>query len=99
MASKMIIAFSKEGESTGWVIIELNKNETTSAFIDLINQVHSTSTHNNTSINRDKLEVVNTFLELKRYANKINNSTYDIKIDVDITHDITLKKLFLRLQI
>jgi hypothetical protein len=40
------------------------------------------------------LEVVNTFLELKRYADKINDSTYDIKIDVDITRDITYKKLF-----
>jgi hypothetical protein len=27
-------------------------------------------------------------------VDKINNSTYDIKIDVDITSDITLKKLF-----
>lgn len=94
MASKMIITFSKEGKSTGWIIIELNENLTTSVFIDLINQVHNVSTHNNTSINRDKLDIVNTFLELKRYADKINNSTYDIKIDVDITRDITLKKLF-----
>ena len=94
MASKMIITFSKEGKSTGWVMIELNDNVTTSAFIDLINQGHNVSTHNNTSINRDKLDIVNTFLELKRYADKINDSTYDIKIDVDITHDITFKKLF-----
>lgn len=94
MASKMIITFSREGKSTGWVVIELNENLTTSVFIDLINQVHNVSTHNNTSINRDKLDIVNTFLELKRYADKINNSTYDIKIDVDITRDITLKKLF-----
>lgn len=90
----MIITFSREGKSTGWVVIELNENLTTSVFIDLINQVHNVSTHNNTSINRDKLDIVNTFLELKRYADKINNSTYDIKIDVDITRDITLKKLF-----
>jgi hypothetical protein len=94
VASKMIITFSKEGKSTGWVMIELNDNVTTSAFIDLINQVHNTSTHNNISINRDKLDIVNTFLELKRYADKINNSTYDIKLDIDITRDITLKKLF-----
>ena len=94
MASKMIITFSKEGKSTGWVVVELNDNETTSAFIDLINQGHNVSTHNNTSINRDKLDIVNTFLELKRYADKINDSTYDIKIDVDITRDITYKKLF-----
>ena len=63
----MIITFSKEGKSTGWIIIELNENVTTSVFIDLINQGHNVSTHNNTSINRDKLDIVNTFLELKSY--------------------------------
>lgn len=94
MASKMIITFSKEGKSTGWVVVELNDNETTSVFVDLIKQGHGTSTHNNTSISRDKLDIVNSFLELKAYVDKINNSTYDIKIDVDITSDITLKKLF-----
>ncbi len=94
MASKMIITFSKEGKSTGWVVVELNDNETTSVFVDLIKQGHGTSTHNNTSISRDKLDIVNSFLELKVYVDKINNSTYDIKIDVDITSDITLKKLF-----
>ena len=94
MASKMIIIFSKEGKSTGWVVVELNDNETTSVFVDLIKQGHGTSTHNNTSISRDKLDIVNSFLELKVYVDKINNSTYDIKIDVDITSDITLKKLF-----
>ncbi len=90
----MIITFSKEGKSTGWVVVELNDNETTSVFVDLIKQGHGTSTHNNTSISRDKLDIVNSFLELKAYVDKINNSTYDIKIDVDITSDITLKKLF-----
>ena len=90
----MIITFSKEGKSTGWVVVELNDNETTSVFVDLIKQGHGTSTHNNTSISRDKLDIVNSFLELKVYVDKINNSTYDIKIDVDITSDITLKKLF-----
>jgi hypothetical protein len=94
VASKMIITFSKEGKSTGWVVVELNDNETTSVFVDLIKQGHGTSTHNNTSISRDKLDIVNSFLELKVYVDKINNSTYDIKIDVDITSDITLKKLF-----
>jgi hypothetical protein len=94
VASKMIITFSKEGKSTGWVVVELNDNETTSVFVDLIKQGHGTSTHNNTSISRDKLDIVNSFLELKAYVDKINNSTYDIKIDVDITSDITLKKLF-----
>jgi len=94
VASKMIIIFSKEGKSTGWVVVELNDNETTSVFVDLIKQGHGTSTHNNTSISRDKLDIVNSFLELKVYVDKINNSTYDIKIDVDITSDITLKKLF-----
>jgi hypothetical protein len=84
VASKMIITFSKEGKSTGWIIVELNENETTSVFVDLIKQGHGSATHHNTSINRDKLDVVNTFLELKRYADKINDSTYDIKIDVDI---------------
>jgi hypothetical protein len=94
VASKLIITFSKDDKPTGWVAVELNENETTSVFVDLIKQGHGISTHNNTSINRDKLDIVNTFLELKKYADKINDSTYDIKIDIDITRDITLKKLF-----
>jgi hypothetical protein len=67
---------------------------TTSAFVDLITQGHGVSTHNNISVNRDKLDIVNTFLELKSYVDKINDSSYDIKIDIDITGDMTFKKLF-----
>lgn len=90
----MLIKFCKEEIDTGWVLVELNDNETTSLFIDLIKAGDGISRHNNTSINRDKLDIVNTFLELKRYVSKINNSTYDIKIDIDIEQDITAKKLF-----
>ena len=94
MAKNMLIKFCKEEVETGWVLIELNDNETTSIFAKLIKSGDGLSRHNNTSINRDKLDIVNTFLELKRYVKKINNSTYDIKIDVDIEQDITFKKLF-----
>ena len=86
--------FSKDDKSTGWIVVELNKNMTTSAFVDLITQGHGVSTHNNISVNRDKLDIVNTFLELKSYVDKINDSTYDIKIDIDISGDMTFKKLF-----
>ena len=86
--------FSKDDKSTGWIVVELNKNMTTSAFVDLITQGHGVSTHNNISVNRDKLDIVNTFLELKSYVDKINDSTYDIKIDIDISGDMTYKKLF-----
>ena len=94
MGSKIIIMFSKDDKSTGWIVVELNKNMTTSAFVDLITQGHGVSTHNNISVNRDKLDIVNTFLELKSYVDKINDSTYDIKIDIDISGDMTYKKLF-----
>lgn len=94
MASKMIIKFLLEDVATGWVLIELNENETTKVFVELIKEGHGVTTHHNTSINRDKLDIVNTFLEMKHYMDKINDSTYDIKIDVDIAKDITFKKLF-----
>ena len=94
MGSKIIIMFSKDDKSTGWIVVELNKNMTTSAFVDLITQGHGVSTHNNISVNRDKLDIVNTFLELKSYVDNINDSTYDIKIDIDISGDMTFKKVF-----
>jgi hypothetical protein len=94
VASKIIIIFSKDNTSTGWIAVELNENMTTSVFVDLITQGHGVSTHNNISLNRDKLDIVNTFLELKRYMDKINDSTYDMKIDIDITRDMTFEKLF-----
>lgn len=94
MASRMLLLLTKENKATGYIIIQLNNNLTTSAFIDLMEKVGNQSTHKNDSINRDKLDIINTFLKLKRYINKINDSTYDIKIDIDITHDLTYQNLF-----
>lgn len=95
MASKMFIKLLKDGEGVGWIYFELNENETTNAFINLIQtEGYEITTHHNTSISRHKLDIVNSYLKLKQYVKKINDSTYDIKIDIDIDDDMTFQKLF-----
>jgi hypothetical protein len=90
----MIFTLLKDNITTGTFTVKPNNTETARTFISAMKQTDSVSKTMNHGFNKSKVDVINDFLRLTNIVTAINNSSYDRKIEVDLSTDFSLQKLF-----
>jgi len=90
----MIFTLLKNKIITGSFTIQPNNTETAKTFISAMQQTTGISNTLSHGFNRSKVDVINDFLRLRDIVTAINNSSYDRKIEVDLSTDFSLQKLF-----
>tara|TARA_S200002703_G_C3795282_1_gene245548 strand:+ start:556 stop:1398 length:843 start_codon:yes stop_codon:yes gene_type:complete len=91
---KFNILFMKNNENTGFIEILCHNNLTSKTFIEAIKKTTGVSSFTGRSFSKNKIEVVNDFIELKNKIDLINQTDYDKKIEIDLDTGLTEKKLF-----
>jgi len=90
----MIFTLLKDNVTTGTFTVQANDTETANTFMSAMKQTNGTSTTVSHGFNRSKVDVINDFLRLTQIVTAINNSSYDRKIEVDLSSNFSLQKLF-----
>ena len=90
----MIFTLLKDDVITGTFKVQPNDTETARTFISAMKLTDGVSKTMNHGFNKTKVDVINDFLRLNDIVTAINNSSYDRKIEVDLSTTFSLQKLF-----
>ena len=91
---KFKIIFIQNNKNTGFIEILCHDNLTSKTFIETIKETTGVTSYTGRSFSKNKLEVVNDFIDLKNTIDLINQTNYDKKIDIEFDRGLTEKKLF-----
>lgn len=84
----------ENGKNTGFIEVLCHDNLTSKTFIEAIKKTTGVSSFTGRSFSKNKIEIVNDFIELKNTIDLINKTDYEKKIDIKLDTELTEKKLF-----